>query len=47
MDVRSRARSPMAFGWRPRQPQALPEKLAKGTINCLGCPPYTSKPWCR
>ena len=30
-----------------RKPQAAPEKLAKGTINCFGCPPYISKPWCR
>jgi hypothetical protein len=30
-----------------RKPQAAPEKLAKGTINCFGCAPYISKPWCR
>lgn len=30
-----------------QKPQGATEKLAKGTINCFGCPPYISKPWCR
>ena len=39
----SEGQHPMAVVGR-RKPQPATEKLARGTINCLGCPPYISKP---